>query len=65
MEEANTHTGCSVSKNEEGTGSAMSRGSDWLRAGRQRGRSSSPGGVKNILYSTSSRPALGSTHPPV
>jgi hypothetical protein len=29
------------------------------------GRSSSPGTVKNFLFSTSSRPALGSTQPPV
>jgi hypothetical protein len=35
-----------------------------LRAGRQRGRSSSLGGVKNFLYSTSSKTALGSTQPP-
>jgi hypothetical protein len=26
--------------------------------------SSSPGRVKNFLFSTSSRPALGTTHPP-
>jgi hypothetical protein len=39
-----------------------SRYSDWLRAGRLRGRSSSPGRVKNFLFSTSSRPALGPTH---
>jgi hypothetical protein len=31
----------------------------------RRGRSSSPGGVKNFLFSTSSRPALGSTQPPI
>jgi hypothetical protein len=42
-----------------------SRYSDWLRAGRLRGRSSSPGRVKNFLFSTSSRPALGSTQPPI
>jgi hypothetical protein len=29
------------------------------------GRSSSPGWVKNFLFSTSSRPALGSTQPPI
>jgi hypothetical protein len=29
------------------------------------GRSSSPGRVKNFLFSTSSRPALGSTQPPI
>jgi hypothetical protein len=39
--------------------------SDWLRAGRTRGRSSSTGRVKNFLFSTSSRPALGSTQPPI
>jgi hypothetical protein len=42
-----------------------SRDSDWLRAGRPRGRSSSPGRVKNFLFSTSSRRALGSTQPPI
>jgi hypothetical protein len=42
-----------------------SRYSDWLRARRPRGRISSPSGVKNFLYSTSSRPALGSTQPPI
>jgi hypothetical protein len=31
----------------------------------RRGRSSSPGMVKNFLFSTSSRPALGSTQPPI
>jgi hypothetical protein len=36
-----------------------------LRAGRLRGRSSSPGRVKNVLFSKSSRPALGSTQPPI
>jgi hypothetical protein len=39
--------------------------SDWLRAGRQRGRNSSPGSDKNFLFSTSYRPALGSTQPPI
>jgi hypothetical protein len=38
-----------------------SRYSDWLRAERPRGRSSSPGRVKNFLFSTSSSLALGST----
>jgi hypothetical protein len=42
-----------------------SRYSDWLWAGWQRGRSSSPGRVKNFLFFTSSRPALGSTQPPI
>jgi hypothetical protein len=41
------------------------RYSDWLRAGRPRGRSSSPGRVKNFLFSKLSRPALGSTQPPI
>jgi hypothetical protein len=36
-----------------------SRYSDWLGAGRPRSRSSSPCSVKNFLFSTSSRPALG------
>jgi hypothetical protein len=40
-----------------------SRYSDWLRAGRPWGRSSSPCRVKNFLFSTSSRPALGPTQP--
>jgi hypothetical protein len=39
--------------------------SDWVRAGRPKGRRSSPGRVKNFLFSTSSRPALGSTQPPI
>jgi hypothetical protein len=38
---------------------------DWLRAGRLRGRGSSPGRVKNFHFSMSSRPALGSTQPPI
>jgi hypothetical protein len=42
-----------------------SRYSDWLRAGRSRGRGLCPGKVKNFLFSTSSRPALGSTQPPI
>jgi hypothetical protein len=42
-----------------------SRCSDWLRAGRRKGRSSSPGRDKNFIFSTSSRPALGPTQPPV
>jgi hypothetical protein len=33
--------------------------------GRLRGRGSSPGRVKNFLFSKSSRPALGSTQPPI
>jgi hypothetical protein len=39
------------------------RDSDWLRAGRPKGWSSSTGRVKNFLFSTSSRPALGSIQP--
>jgi hypothetical protein len=43
----------------------FSRYSDYLRAGRPRGRSSSPGTVKNFLPFTSSKPALGFTQPPI
>jgi hypothetical protein len=39
--------------------------SNWLRGGRPRGRSSSSGRVKNFFFSTSSRPALGLTQPPI
>jgi hypothetical protein len=39
--------------------------SDWLHAGRLRSRSSNPSRVKNFLFSTSSRPALGPTQPPI
>jgi hypothetical protein len=42
-----------------------SRYSDWLRAGRRRGRNSSPGRVKNFLFPTASRAALGPTQPPI
>jgi hypothetical protein len=42
-----------------------SRYTDWIRAGLHRGRSSSPGRVKNFLLSTLSRPTLGSTQPPI
>jgi hypothetical protein len=42
-----------------------SRYSDWLQAGRPRDRSSSPSGGNNFLFSTSSRPALGPTQPPI
>jgi hypothetical protein len=45
--------------------SPRSRYSDWLRAGRPRDRSSTPGRVKNCLFSTSSRQALGSTQHPI
>jgi hypothetical protein len=41
-----------------------SRYSDWLRAARPKGRSPSPGRVKNFLFSTASRPALGPSQPP-
>jgi hypothetical protein len=41
------------------------RYSDWLRAGWPRGRSSSPGRVKNFLFSMSSIPAPGPTQPPI
>jgi hypothetical protein len=44
---------------------STSRDSDWLRAERQRGRSLRPCWAKNFLFSTSSRPALGSTQPPI
>jgi hypothetical protein len=44
---------------------ACSRYSDSLRAGRPRDLSSSPGRVKNFLFSTSSRPALRFTQPPI
>jgi hypothetical protein len=37
----------------------------WLQAGRLRGRGSSPSRVKNFHFSMSSRPALGSTQPPI
>jgi hypothetical protein len=48
------------------TGSSCgSRDSNWLWAGRQRCRSSSSGRVKNSLFSTSSRPALGPTQSPI
>jgi hypothetical protein len=43
----------------------LSRYSDWLRAGRRRGRSSRSDRVKNFLFSMSSRPAVGFTQPPI
>jgi hypothetical protein len=43
----------------------LNRYSDWLQAGRRWGRSSSPGRIKNFLFSTSSRPVLGWTQPPI
>jgi hypothetical protein len=39
------------------------RCSDWLRAGRPRGQSSSPGRVNNFLFSASSRPTVGFIQP--
>jgi hypothetical protein len=45
--------------------SFISRYRDWLRAGRPRGRSSSPGRGKISFLSTSSRPVLGPTQPPI
>jgi hypothetical protein len=39
--------------------------SDWLLAGRPRGRSLSPGEVKNFYFSKSSRLALGSAQIPI
>jgi hypothetical protein len=42
-----------------------SRYGNWLRAGRPRGRSSSPGRVNNFLFSTATRPAPGPTQPPI
>jgi hypothetical protein len=39
--------------------------SSGIRAGCARGRSSSPGRVKNFYFSISSRQALGSTQPPI
>jgi hypothetical protein len=43
----------------------LSRYSDWLRAGRQRGRSSSPGRGEIFLSSTASRPVPEPTQPPI
>jgi hypothetical protein len=43
----------------------LSRYSEWLRAERPKGRSSSPGKVKNFHFSMSSRPDLGFTQPPI
>jgi hypothetical protein len=43
----------------------LSRYRDWLSAGGPKDRSSAPGMVKNFHFSVSSRPALGSTQPPV
>jgi hypothetical protein len=40
-----------------------SRYSDWLRAGRPRGRSLNPNSIKKCIFYTSSTPALGLTKP--
>jgi hypothetical protein len=42
-----------------------SRDSDWLWAGRPRGRSSNPAGGKTFLFPTASIPVLGPTQPPI
>jgi hypothetical protein len=42
-----------------------SRYSDWLRAGRPRGRSSSSRSVENFLFSIAPAPALGPIQPPL
>jgi hypothetical protein len=42
-----------------------SRYRDWLQAGQPMGGISSPGRVKNFLFSTSSRLALGPTQPTI
>jgi hypothetical protein len=42
-----------------------SRYSDWLRAGRPRRWSSSPSKVKNLVFSTSFRPALRPIQSPI
>jgi hypothetical protein len=44
---------------------ATSRASDYLQAGRPRGGISSPGRIKNLLSSTSSKSALGCTQLPI
>jgi hypothetical protein len=43
----------------------ISKCSDWLRAGRPRGRSSSPSRGKNFLFSMSFRQVLDPTQPPI
>jgi hypothetical protein len=43
----------------------LSRYSDWLQDGLPKSRGSSPGRVKNFLFSTLSRPALEPTQPPI
>jgi hypothetical protein len=41
------------------------RYSEWLRAGRPRSRSSSPGRIKNFLFSKSSRPVQWPAQPSI
>jgi hypothetical protein len=48
-----------------GIAQSASRYSDWLRAGRLRGWSSSPGRVKNFIFSASTRPVLRPAQPSV
>lgn len=43
----------------------VSRDSDWLRARRPKGRSSSPGKIKNVPFSKQSRPVLAPTQPTI
>jgi hypothetical protein len=43
----------------------LCRYSAWLRAGRPKGRSSSPSRGKVFFLSTTSRPVLGPTQPPI
>jgi hypothetical protein len=47
------------------TGDECSQYNNWLQAGWPRGRSSSPSRVKNFLFSTLSRLALGLTQPDI
>jgi hypothetical protein len=54
-----------MNRDNEETHSWTTQYSDWLRAGRPRGRSSSPGRIKNFPFSKLSRPALGPTQPPI
>jgi hypothetical protein len=42
-----------------------SRYNDWLRSGRPRGRTWSPGGFKDFHFSISSRPAVGPFQTPI
>jgi hypothetical protein len=56
---------CSITSDSLRSSLEDSWDSDWLRAGRPRGRSSSPGRVKYFLFSKSSRAGLGSTQPSI